>query len=164
MFRRSGYRFADMNMRHTMIPSACPDSEGTGYALEERIAAMKRRDRVPERAVQPAPSTPSRGVAAAARLGRPAQVLAVGEAIDVDVAVAEAGVERLGADAAVAAAVSVLVDVNVAGDHDRAVDAGLLRRRLAAGQRGRGAERRGQRERRSQDEEFRHRRLLFDSP
>src|SRR5260370_21072467 len=32
MFRRSGYRFADKNMRHSMIPGACPDSEGTGYA------------------------------------------------------------------------------------------------------------------------------------
>src|SRR5712691_6314307 len=33
MFRRSGYRFADKNMRHARIAGACPDSEGTGHAL-----------------------------------------------------------------------------------------------------------------------------------
>jgi hypothetical protein len=33
MFRRSGYRFADKNMRQQINSRACPDSEGTGQAL-----------------------------------------------------------------------------------------------------------------------------------
>src|ERR1043166_10027465 len=33
MFRRSGYRFADKNMRQSRISRACSDSEGTEYAL-----------------------------------------------------------------------------------------------------------------------------------
>jgi hypothetical protein len=32
MFRRSGYRFADKNMRHSITARARPDSEGTGCA------------------------------------------------------------------------------------------------------------------------------------
>src|SRR5712692_2821724 len=38
MFRRSGYRFADKNTRHSTIPGAWPGSKGTGHALGlERI-------------------------------------------------------------------------------------------------------------------------------
>jgi hypothetical protein len=33
MFRRSGYRFADKNMRQSRISRACSDSEGTEQAL-----------------------------------------------------------------------------------------------------------------------------------
>src|SRR5919198_4827808 len=33
MFRRSGYRFTDKNMRHSYESGACPDSNGTGHAL-----------------------------------------------------------------------------------------------------------------------------------
>src|SRR6267378_2480763 len=46
MFRRSGYRFADKNMRHSMESRACPDSEGTGHALamdSERCERPGRR-------------------------------------------------------------------------------------------------------------------------
>src|SRR6266567_3813936 len=45
MFRRSGYRFADKNMRHAKISRACPDSEGTGHALE-RQADLEYLDRI----------------------------------------------------------------------------------------------------------------------
>src|SRR2546430_7137214 len=34
MFRRSGHRFADRNMHQSILSRACPDSEGTGHALE----------------------------------------------------------------------------------------------------------------------------------
>src|SRR6266853_1596652 len=46
MFRRSGYRFADKNMRHSTESRACPDSEGTGHALamgSERCERPGRR-------------------------------------------------------------------------------------------------------------------------
>src|ERR1051325_6669563 len=36
MFRRSGYRFADKNMRQSITSRAWPDSEGTGHALDAR--------------------------------------------------------------------------------------------------------------------------------
>src|SRR6266566_752696 len=37
MFRRSGYRFADKNMRQSITSRAWPDSEGTGQALVSRF-------------------------------------------------------------------------------------------------------------------------------
>src|ERR1043166_8677637 len=37
MFRRSGYRFADKNMRQSITSRAWPDSEGTGHALVSRF-------------------------------------------------------------------------------------------------------------------------------
>src|SRR5712691_6005660 len=42
MFRRSGYRFADKNMRHSTIPRACPDSEGAGHALASAVRISRR--------------------------------------------------------------------------------------------------------------------------
>src|SRR5262245_35464681 len=36
MFRRSGHRFADKNIRHSKMHRACPDSNGTGHALAKR--------------------------------------------------------------------------------------------------------------------------------
>src|SRR5882672_6903498 len=48
MFRRSGYRFADKNMRHSMESRACPDSEGTGHALVGmgEMAALVENERI----------------------------------------------------------------------------------------------------------------------
>src|SRR6202011_6338517 len=40
MFRRSGYRFADKNMRQSRISRACSDSERTEHALEELIVSF----------------------------------------------------------------------------------------------------------------------------
>src|ERR1700726_2522303 len=48
MFRRSGYRFADKNMRQSRISRACSDSEGTEHALGRKrssvIKKLKRDD------------------------------------------------------------------------------------------------------------------------
>src|SRR5207237_138404 len=60
MFRRSGYRFADKNMRQSITARAWPDSEGTGYALaaaEDRapIAAAARLVPAGEDGVAPPP-------------------------------------------------------------------------------------------------------------
>src|ERR1700732_5336565 len=39
MFRRSGYRFADKNMRQSIVSRACLDSEGTEHALADHDAS-----------------------------------------------------------------------------------------------------------------------------
>src|ERR1700720_1875930 len=47
MFRRSGYWFADKNMRQSITSRAWPDSEGTGHALVtlEPHVLVRRPDR-----------------------------------------------------------------------------------------------------------------------
>src|SRR5262249_56778566 len=44
MFRRSGYRFADKNMRHSTNTRACSDSNGTEHALGEEQSMPLRAD------------------------------------------------------------------------------------------------------------------------
>src|SRR6267142_6211143 len=44
MFRRSGYRFADKNMRQQNDSRASPESEGTGLALD-RTARRRLQER-----------------------------------------------------------------------------------------------------------------------
>src|ERR1700730_1447960 len=48
MLQRSGYRFADKNMRQSRISRACSDSEGTEHALDRKrssvIKKLKRDD------------------------------------------------------------------------------------------------------------------------
>src|SRR5262249_1670363 len=47
MFRRSGYRFAAKNMRHSTNSRACSDSNGTEHALAPRSAAPMHPDGKP---------------------------------------------------------------------------------------------------------------------
>jgi hypothetical protein len=43
MFRRSGYRFADKNMRQSILSTACPDSKERDM-LEIAFARLRRAE------------------------------------------------------------------------------------------------------------------------
>src|ERR1700724_3355412 len=71
MFRRSGYRFADKNMRQSITSRTWPDSEGTGHALKPDFleSAAHPRAFVFER-LEPAGFHEAEGVLVPAAVGK----------------------------------------------------------------------------------------------